>query len=52
MDEAEKELKKKYKEFEDNPVSHPGYKEEWENFWKRRYKELKAGIYFCELSTV
>lgn len=43
MEEAEKVLNKKYAEYKSNAKAHSGYKDEWELFWKRRYKELRAG---------
>lgn len=43
MDQAEKELRATYKGYKNKPLTHPDYKSEWNSFWTRRYKELKAG---------
>lgn len=43
MEASEAELKTKYKRYKDTPLSHPDYRKEWDVFWKRRYKELRAG---------
>lgn len=46
IDKAENILRKKYEGFRENPASHSGYETEWKVFWKRRYKEVKAGNHF------